>query len=55
MDMFGNEGGFALLLDTMENGELDDSNLNLTCIGYLITLISMSSKLWHKKFIEEYG
>ena len=55
MDMFGNSGGFDVLLDVMENQELEDKNLNLTSIGYMITLFSMSANLWHKTFVEEYG
>lgn len=55
MDMFGNEGGFDLILEAMENQELDDKNLTLTAMCYMITLISMPSKLWQKGFIEEYG
>jgi hypothetical protein len=55
MDMFGNEGGFELILDAIENQELDDKNLTLTSIGYMITLVSMPYKLWHKSFMEQYG
>lgn len=55
MDLFGNLGGFDTLLDVMENQELEEKNLNLTSIGYMITLFSMSSNIWHKRFIEEYG
>ena len=51
MDKFGNRGGFDLLLDVMENGVLGENGLDLTCIGYMITLISMPVKLWHKSFI----
>ena len=55
MDMFGNSGGFETLLNVMEHQELDESALNLSSIGYMITLVSMAAKSWHKKFIEEYG
>ena len=55
LDMVGNSGGYDVLLDVMENGTLGEGGLDLTCIGYMITLISMSSKLWHKAFIEDYG
>ena len=55
MDMFGNSGGFDALLETMESQELDDKNLTLTAVGYLVTLISMPAKLWHKDFVNEYG
>lgn len=27
----------------------------MTACGYMITLISMPSKLWHQNFVEEYG
>lgn len=55
MDMFGNSGGFDLLLEVMESQELDDKNLTLTAVGYLITLVSMPSKLWHKDFVASHG
>ena len=55
MDMFGNKGGFDALLDVMENAKLGENGLNLTIMGYFVTLFSMSSKLWHKKFIEDYA
>ena len=44
-----------MLLDVLENEDLDNSDLSLTSLGYMITLISMSYKLWHRKFIDEYG
>jgi len=55
MDMFGNSGGFDELLEVMESQELDDKNLTLTAVGYLITLVSMPSKLWHKDFVASHG
>ena len=39
----------------METQPLEDKNLSLTSLGYMITLISMPSKLWHKQWIEQYG
>ena len=48
MDKFGNEGGFEVLLDTLENKDFGENNLTLTTCGYMITLISMPAKLWHK-------
>jgi len=55
MDSFGNKGGFDILLNVLENQELDDVNLSLTSLGYMITLMSMPSKLWHRDFVSEYG
>ena len=55
MDKFGNEGGFEVLLDSLENREFGENNLTLTTCGYIITLISMPAKLWHKQFLAEYG
>ena len=55
LDKFGNAGGFEELLAVMETHPLEDKNLSLTSLGYMITLISMPSKLWHKQFIEQYG
>lgn len=55
MDLFGNAGGYAMILDAMENQPLDEKNMTLTALGYMITLVSMPSKLWHKSFLREYG
>ena len=55
MDSFGNKGGFDLLLDVLENEELEKNGLTLTSAGYMITLMSMPAKLWHRDFINEYG
>ena len=55
MDSFGNQGGFDLLLDILENHKIDEGGLTLTSIGYMITLISMPAKLWHRDFVNEYG
>lgn len=51
MDSFGNQGGFDLLLDILENHPIDEGGLTLTSIGYMITLISMPAKLWHRDFV----
>ena len=55
MDSFGNQSGFEVLLNVMENQELENDNLSLTSLGYMITLISMPYKLWHRDFIAQYG
>ena len=47
MNRFGNAGGFDALLDTLANQTTDDK-LTLTTMGYMITMISMPSKLFHK-------
>lgn len=52
MNQFGHNGGFAAILDTLEN-KVPDENLSLTTMGYMITMISMPSKLFHKDYISE--
>ena len=51
---FGNAGGFALILDALENGEVS-ADFNLPTIAYLTTLISMPHKLWAKGYVAEFG
>ena len=52
MNRFGANGGFQALLDTLETGQVDD-NLTLTAMGYMITMISMPAKLFHKDWMAE--
>ena len=54
MNRFGNAGGFDALLDTLKNQTTDDK-LTLTTMGYMITMISMPSKLFHKDWLAEYA
>ena len=54
MNRFGANGGFQALLDTLETGQVDD-NLTLTAMGYMITMISMPSKLFHKDWLAEFA
>ena len=51
---FGNEGGFDLLLDVLENGK-GGENLTLSTLAYITTLISMPHKLWNLEIIKQYG
>lgn len=54
LNRFGNCGGFQAILDTLNSGVLDD-NLTLTTMGYMITMISMPSKLFHKDWLAEFA
>lgn len=54
MNRFGSIGGFQAILDTLNSGVLDE-NLTLTTMGYMITMISMPSKLFHKDWLAEYA
>ena len=40
------------MLDTLENGVVDE-NLTLTTMGYMITMLSMPAKLFHKDWMAE--
>jgi len=53
MNKFGNSGGFQSILDALNMNP--DENLTLTTMGYMITMISMPSKLFHKSWITDYG
>ena len=54
MNRFGHNGGFDAILEVLSTGELDDT-LTLTTMGYLITMISMPAKLFHKDWLAEYA
>ena len=53
MNKFGNQGGFQAILDKLNM--TPDENLTLTTMAYMITMISMPSKLFHKSWITEFG
>jgi len=54
MNRFGSQGGFNLLLSTLAELKPDDE-LTLTTMSYMITMISMPSKLFHKDWMAEHG
>ena len=54
INFFGNEGGFAEILDVLENGEMNE-NLNIQVMGNLATLISLPANIYHKTFMDEFG
>jgi hypothetical protein len=52
LNRFGANGGLQAVLDTLEKGQVDE-NLTLTAMGYMITMISMPAKLFHKDWMAE--
>jgi len=54
MNHFGNTGGFSAILDTLANQQPDD-DLTLTAMAYMITMISMPSKLFHRDWVAEFA
>ena len=54
MNTFGHRGGFAAILNALKNRTPDDK-LTLTTMGYLITMVSMPSRLFHKDWLAEYA
>ena len=54
LNRFGNNGGFQGILDAL-NSEFTDDKLTLTTMGYMITMISMPSKLFHKDWLAEFA
>lgn len=56
MNMFGNMGGFEMIVDTLENGKVDDNgDLNIAVMSVLAQIISLPYPIYHKAFIAEYG
>jgi hypothetical protein len=55
MNNFGNNGGFAAILDTFANEKADAAVLTLTMMMYMVRMISMPIKLFHKDWINEFG
>jgi hypothetical protein len=59
INIFGNEGGFDLILDILTNAEISDSEkplqLNLKIMGCLAQVITMPFAVFHKQFIAEKG
>lgn len=53
MNRFGHQGGFQAILDALS--KQPDESLTLTTMGYMITMISMPSKLFHRTWINENG
>lgn len=54
MNNFGSGGGFSCILEAIQSGEINDM-LNLTIMGYMNTMISMSIALWHRDWLNEMG
>ena len=54
LNRFGNNGGLRAILDTMATGTIDE-NLTLTTMGYMITMLSMPAKLFHKDWMAEFA
>lgn len=55
MNIFGSNGGFAAILDTFANEKADAQVLTLTMMMYMVRMISMPIKLFHKDWIGEFG
>lgn len=54
MDFFGNEKGFELILDVLENAKMDET-LNIHVMGNLATLIALPANIYHRTFMDDYG
>lgn len=54
MNRFGTNGGFDGLLNTLKS-KAPDSECTLTAMGYMITMISMPSKLFVKDWMQEFA
>lgn len=55
MNCFGNAGGFTAILETFKNEKADTENLTLTMMMYMVRMISMPIKLFHKDWISQFG
>ena len=54
INYFGNEGGFDMILDVLENGKIDD-NLDTKVIAALTTTILHPHKSYYADFVNEFG
>ena len=54
MNYFGNEKGFEMILDVLENAKMDDT-LNIQVMGNLATLIALPANIYHRTFMDDYG
>ena len=54
MNLFGHLGGFAAILQALAE-QAPGPDCTLTTMGYLITMISMPSKLFHKDWLAEFA
>ena len=54
MNMFGNLGGFDLLLDIMENCEAGEK-IDINSLCYMSTMVTMPIALWHKDWIKDFA
>jgi hypothetical protein len=48
--MFGNAGGFDIIIDILENAKVDGS-LSISVLGCLAQIITFPSVVLHKNFI----
>lgn len=55
MNLFGNEGGFDLVLDTLKQEESEPGFVDLNLLGILVSNLSIPYQIYHKEFITEYG
>ena len=54
INYFGNEKGFEMLLDVLENGKVNDG-LSFKVIENMSVLISLPCSIYHKAFIADFG
>lgn len=54
MNLFGNEGGFDMLIEVLQNVQPGEA-ITMDSICYISSMFSMSVSLWHKEWISEYA
>lgn len=57
INMFGNQGGFEMLLDIIENEEISDQpdKMSITTFGALASCLNGPYAVYHKDFVAEIG
>ena len=56
MNVFGNLGGFDMIIDVLENGDVTEgSELNIHVLGCLAQIVASPYPVFHKQFIESNG
>jgi hypothetical protein len=52
--LFGNAGGFEIIIDILENAKVE-GDLSISVLGCLAQIITFPSVVLHKNFIVQYG
>jgi ubiquitin carboxyl-terminal hydrolase 34 len=55
INLFGNEGGFDLILNAIKKDESESGSLDINMMGILVSSLSTPYQIYHRAFIADYG